>query len=112
MKLDRNLNANGMGKYALLKLRKLEEMRSGTFGELPPSVTAAIKLLEREGILDWGDAPETEFFVIRLKDKYARGPLCEYATAAEMDGEWEYGKEVRELASRAGPAHPNCKRPD
>ena len=73
MKLDRNINGNGRGKYALLKLRKLDDwLQSGATAEVPAPIREAIALLEREGMLDWGDKPETEFFLIRLKDKYAR----------------------------------------
>lgn len=58
MKLDRNLNKTGVGKYALLKLR---QMRT----EMSPEIYGAVKTLETAGILDWGNAPETEFFVMR-----------------------------------------------
>ena len=70
MRLDRNMNADGRGKYALLKLRQLEEFR-GADGSFSMDITDAISLLVKYGILDWGDKPETEFFVIHLKDKYA-----------------------------------------
>lgn len=117
MKLDRNINNNRRGKYALLKLRRLTEIESwdGGDGEVADrqAVIDAIALLERAGILDWGYAgTEGEFMVIRLKDKYAQGALCDYANAAEADGEWEYGKEIRNMASRAGPASKWCKKPD
>jgi hypothetical protein len=111
MKLDRNLNVNGMGKYALLKLRRLEEMRSGTFGDLHPSVAGAIKLLESAGLIDWGDTPETEFFVMRLKDMFSQAGLVGYGAAASSV-DHEYAEEIEGLAKRAGPSHPNCKRPD
>lgn len=110
MKFDRNINANGMGKYALIKLRNY-----------PPStqpiertrVDTALAILQDLGMLDYGFVgTESEFMVIRLKDKYAQAPLCEYATAAELDGEWEYGKEVREMAARSGSASKWCKKPD
>ena len=114
MKLDRNINANGRGKYALLKLRKLDEYTSQEpFAELAKPIADAIKTLEDAGILDWGIAgTEAEFMVIRLKDKYAQGALCDYATRAERDGEWEYGAEIRSMAARSGPSSPWCKKPD
>lgn len=112
MKLDRNINANGRGKYALLKLRKLDDwLTSGAFAEVPKPIVDAIALLEKEGILDWGNTPETEFFVIRLKDRYASGGLFGYARDADLH-DHEYAKEVAEMAMRSGQNHPNCKRPD
>ena len=104
MKLDRNINANGRGKYALLKLRNL---RAGD-----TSVDAALRTLDEAGILDWGSTPETEFFVMRLKDKYARIPLHAYSDEAFRDGEKEYAAEVGAMAMRAGTHSPFCKKPD
>ncbi len=114
MKLDRNILDNaGQGKYALIKLRELENYREQTtFGEIDPAVVAALDLLEKRGILDRGVVEtESEFFVIRLKDRYARAALDAYAAAAfEIDPEW--AEEVRTLARRAGSASPWCKDPD
>jgi hypothetical protein len=112
VKLDRNVKQDGAGKYALLKLRALDGCRMKG-GSLPSRITQALETLQNAGILDWGaHGTESEFFVIRLKDKFAQGALCAYATACEHDGEWEFGREVRELAGRAGPNSPFCKRPD
>lgn len=113
MKLDRNENADGLGKYALLKLRSLSEYSRDEFpGDLVEPVKSAIDLLDREGLLDWGNKLDTEFFVIRLKDVHAKSALLAYADAAERDGEHEFAGEVAELAARAGPDNPYCKRPD
>lgn len=113
MRLDRNNSPTGMGKYALLKLRVLKSICDHHDGRLPQSLSEALALLEQADVVDYGLlGTDAEFMVIRLRDKYAQGPLCEYATAAELDGEWEYGKEIREMASRAGPASKWCKRPD
>jgi hypothetical protein len=86
MKLDRHINPDGRGKYALINYRTLR--------------------------VELGDTPETEFFVIKLKDKYAMAALYAYAHAAELDGEHEWADEVRALAARSGPAHPLCHTPD
>ncbi len=113
MQLDRNLPDNdGRGKYALLLLRKLDDCRRGTFRELPKDMEAALKLLTDEGIIDLGiSLTDQEFFVIRLKDRFAQDALDAYAHAAvEVDPEWS--EEVRALARRAGPANPWCKYPD
>jgi hypothetical protein len=105
MKLDRNFKSNGIGKYALLKLRNMSDKTPNL------DVDAALRTLDEHGILDWGNTPETEFFVIRLKDKYAASGLHGYANAAYIDDP-EYGEEVDKLARGSGPAHPNCKKPD
>jgi hypothetical protein len=114
MKLDRNLSDNGgRGKYALLKLRQLTLYQSNkTFERFSPEIERAISLLEHEGILDWGEtSTENEFFVIRLKDKYAPPALYAYAEAAMTD-DAEYASEIVDMAKRAGPLSPWCKVPD
>lgn len=114
MQLDRNLpDSEGRGKYALLKLRALEPYRSDkTFEAYTPKIAAALKTLEDAGVLDWGNVgSDSEFFVIRLKDRYAQEALHAYAVEARAaDPEWS--EEVTEMAKRAGPAHPACKYPD
>lgn len=113
MRLDRNINPNGRGKYALLKLRKLDDYTEhGPFGDLAAPVADAIKVLETAGILDWGNTVGSEFFVIRLKDKYADDALFRYSLSAKYDGEIDYAREIEEMANRAGTNHPNCKKPD
>jgi hypothetical protein len=114
MKLDRNINGSGRGKYALLKLRCLAELaaRSDQMPTTVAEVNAAIDLLARVGILDWGNTVDTEFFLIRLKDKYADDALFRYALSAHHDGEADYALEIEEMAERAGANHPNCKKPD
>ena len=113
MLLDRNHPDNeGHGKYALILVRKLDDCRSGTFGELPKDMEAALKLLTDEGIIDLGmPLTESEFFVIRLKDRFAQEALAAYAQAAfEIDPEWS--EEVHVLSGRSGLANPWCKDPD
>jgi hypothetical protein len=63
-------------------------------------------------VLQDGPGESNEHFVIMLKDKYARAALMAYADAAAADGEIEYAQDVTVLANRAGPLHPNCKKPD
>jgi hypothetical protein len=116
MKLDRNINSNKRGKYALLKLRRLSQIEAwdGGEGEVADrqAVIDAIALLERAGVLDWGYAgTEGEFMLIRLKDTYAQPALRAYAIAAYNDDR-EYATEIKEMAERSGPASPWCKTPD
>lgn len=103
MKLDRNVKPDKKGKYALLKLREWPHGYS-------PKVQEAFDTLQLAGAIDFGDTPDTEFFVIRLKDKYAATGLLAYAVAAEQDDP-EYAGEVYELAIKAG-NHPKKRRPD
>ena len=104
MRLDRKLNPDGRGKYALIKLREYPVVPADNVadGGTTPVLTSAI---------DMGNTPDTEFFVIRLKDKYAAPALQAYADAAILDGETEYGEDILELADRAS-QHPNSRRPD
>jgi hypothetical protein len=116
MKLDRNINDNRRGKYALLKLRRLAEIEAWSAGkstsQTRQSVIDAIALLEKVGVLDWGTAgTEAEFMVIRLKDKHARLALYAYAESAHADDP-EYAAEIGEMASRSGVNSPWCKKPD
>ena len=86
MRLDRNVNQDGKGKYALLNLRK--------------------------NTVEWGRrGEEDEFFVIKLKDKYAAEALRAYAAAADRDGETEYALEILRLATFAA-SSPWTKKPD
>jgi hypothetical protein len=111
MKLDRNINADGRGKYALVKLRRVDEI-SAKYPSLSLSVMSALRFLEAEGILDYGTTPETEFFTIRLKDVNAPAALNAYGISATVRGDPEYGGEIEQMARRSGENHPNCKRPD
>jgi hypothetical protein len=110
------MRKDGRGKYGLIKNRRLAVIQawSGGDGEIldQRAVEEAIALLERAGVIDWGTTPDTEFFVIRLRDRFAGGALHEYAHAARLTGEREYAGEVEILAARAGIKHPNCKKPD
>src|SRR6266446_1087328 len=117
MKLDRAQGHNAPAKYALIKMRRLTVIESPGFKETGPNcgvitqeVRAALRTLEAHGILDWCDTPETEAFVIRLKDKHAGGALFEYAKSAFLD-DHEYGRDVMDLAKRAGVNHRHCRRP-
>lgn len=133
MKLDRNINGDGKGKYALIRLRPLyaeqadadsESVRSPTAGDRARKVWAAIRTLERAGILDWGVVGQPdEFFVIKLRDKYAAAAIKAYADAAMDDSAREtlpdrakdkaqWALQVQAMSERAGDLNPFCKEPD
>lgn len=108
MRLDRNLNLNGKGKYALIKLRVLPPDVE-TEEEIYQSIIGVDKI---EEVIDLGRVgSDSEFFVIRLKDKHARAALEAYAQSCIDDGDHEFGYEVREMAERAK-RFPNSRHPD
>ncbi len=105
MKLDRNLNPTGKGKYALIKLRVDQPVFSSN-SEPPDGRNLRIS----SKAVDYGDTPDSEFFVIRLKDKYAYAALRAYSLAAMVDDE-EYANEIMKLAHGAD-MHPSKRKPD
>jgi len=109
MKLDRNINGTGRGKYGLINNRKLSEL----IGPNDKAAKAAIAFLEHFGIIEWGEpGTEGEFFVIKLRDEFAEPALFGYAKGAHNGGEVAYASEVAQLALRAGRHSPFCKKPD
>ena len=107
--MDRNLNPNGAGKYAVINLRRLLALE-GT--DAHKEARIALEMLESAGVLEWGRTGDPdEFFLIKLKDKHAQSALAGYAQSAALDDP-EWAKEVDELGFRSGPAHPLCKNPD
>lgn len=72
MRLDRNINPDGRGKYALINLRTNK--------------------------VEWGGpTAEEQFFVLKLKDEFAAPALRAYAEAvrtkaAEIEGSAEFGQ--------------------
>lgn len=104
MKLDRHESVSGMGKYALLHLRKARDACS-------PEVAEAIKLLDNAGLIQWGRVGEDdEFFVMKLKDVNTPSGLQGYAANAALT-DVEYAEEVMAMADRAE-KHPGRKVPD
>jgi hypothetical protein len=113
MRLDRNVEGLG-NKYALIKMRRLRELQGTLTEEGQQRLSQAFDLLEAAGILDWANTPETECFVIRLKDIGAKAALRSYADVfhGKGGGAEEYADDIEDLARRSGPGHPNCKVPD
>lgn len=112
MKLDRNIDGTGRGKYGLIDNRKLTEVLATVSPNLRTVIEEAVAGLEEYGILQWGETgTEHEFFVIKLKDRWAPDALFRYALSARADGFGDYARDVEELADRAA-EHPNRKIPD
>ena len=110
MKMDRNLNTDGCGKYAVINLRKFKTM--GEDSDERREVRIALEALQQAGVLEWGCVGEPdEFFLIKLKDRYAAPALLAYAEAIDGDDS-EFAAEVRNMAMRSGTHNPLCKNPD
>ena len=122
MKLDHNTNPDGRGKYALINLRKLQAPLQGACIEMPDG--SRFYHIPEDAV-EWGNTVADEFFVLKLKDRFAGVALRAYAAAVlahsedlrrhavPQAGEWEeYAEEIDNLADRAGLNHPLCKLPD
>ena len=107
MKLDRNESATGVGKYALVNMRRLLTLGHDRQNEAHQLLAQLSEL----GVIDWGaKSADDEFFVIKLKDRNAEPALVAYANAAEEhDKEWAL--QVLAMSTRAR-HHPNKKTPD
>lgn len=116
MKLDRNINKDGKGKYALIQLRKVD---AGSEAE------GLLLRLHELGCLEWGCVGKPdEFFVIKLRDKYAQEGLSAYSAAVAKDASkyandedksrsiMQWAIQVQSLCQRAGILSEFCKDPD
>lgn len=115
MKLDRNSNLNGKGKYAVVRLR----------GVSPGDEShQLLKRLEELGHLDWGIVGDAdEFFLIRLRDKWSPGAIKGYADAVMADSQTDpdpqraknkavWAIQVQTMLNRSGSLNQFCKEPD
>ena len=76
MKLDRNINENGRGKYALVNLRALE---------VAPHYRSLLDDLHAAGLLTYGnESPGDQFFVMKHKDIFTSHGLKGYAEAVRV----------------------------
>jgi hypothetical protein len=106
MRLDRNDNPSGVGKYALINMRRCRALQHDKAAE----AYDLLGKLDALGVIDAGARGEDdEFFVIKLKDKYAGPALHAYANAVNGDDEWAI--QVLALATKAD-HHPSKKTPD
>ena len=106
MKLIRNVQNGGIGKYLVINVTKLDQVPTSI-----EELITQIKLHPESVHLNAREGNREECFVIKLKDQYARAALVAYAESAYRDDP-EYSEEVRSLACRAGLFSPWCKRPD
>lgn len=105
MKLDRNINKSGKGKYAVINLRKIpSDPRNAE--ELANAIKSNPECVEF-GVVGEKD----EFWLIKLRDRFAKDALIAYADATALF-DLEYSEAVREIAFRSGINNPFCKDPD
>jgi len=105
MELDRTKNGN-VGKYIAINTRKLSRIPD-TAREL------ASLILESPDAVEFGKTgSDDEFFLIKLKDRFALAALRAYAHTAILFGQKDYGREVLALSDRSGSHHRSCKTPD
>lgn len=111
MKLDRNTDPEGRGKYAVVMLRAVDAMPDT---DRAP-IAEAIETLWQAGVLTYGIAGSPdEFFVLMLKDVHSRPALLSYADSVGRIRpiDHSYSADVGLLAERSGYRSPFCKIPD
>lgn len=109
MKLDRNTNPAGIGKYALIHVRELTpECKEGLIQSKRCEVSCGIVLPVKA--ISLGKEPDAQFFVLKYSDKFAAAALFAYSEAVheeagnlrqqgkveEADGLSEYAKQIYE----------------
>ncbi len=105
MELDRDINVDGKGKYALINMRKIP-----TSPRTPQELAEAI--LKNPECVEFGRVgTEQEFFVIKLKDAFSQVALKAYSNEA-YSHDPQYSDRILNLAERAGTDSPFCKLPD
>lgn len=104
MKLDRNINPDGLGKYAVISLRDKPEIQEVVMGEVDGAWISA------DDFDDGSPGSDGEWFLLRLKDAGAAAALEAYARFYD-DHDPEWADECRKLAERAR-NHPNRKLAD
>jgi hypothetical protein len=110
MRLIRNRTKDSRGKYAVILMQKLPDDPGRR-----ADIDHALRLLEDNGMVEWGEPHSAgEFFVLMLKDRFSQAALRAYACAVldVTDADEAYADDVLDLANRAGPNSPFCKKPD
>jgi hypothetical protein len=76
MKLDRNINKDGRGKYALVNIRELDGFAEDSV------VRNCFDVLRNSGVITLGnESPGDQFFVMKYKDVFTAPALAAYARA-------------------------------
>ena len=86
MRLDRNTNPDGTGKYALVNMRRLRQLS-------PDNQRVANDMLHslaEMGVLTYGnETPADQFFVLKYKDPFAFAALLAYAEACRINAQFQ-----------------------
>lgn len=90
MKLDRNVDRGGRGKYALVNMRKLipvlDKSVTVTHTVEDSRIRKAFEILLEAGIITLGnETPGDQFFVMKYKDKFTAPALAAYAEAIAVE---------------------------
>lgn len=90
MKLDRNSNPAGRGKYALVNMRILNAALTSEDLSLTKEerqqISGLFDLLRARGILTTGEeSPGDQFFVVKYKDRFTAPALRAYACAVGVE---------------------------
>lgn len=111
MKMDRNINSDGTGKYVVINMRKLRDFRDAN-QQMRPDIIEALRVLSNAGAVEWGNVgSQSEFFLVKLKDRHSLPAIQAYADSIRMSDP-EFADEVYEMTMRAGPHSKFCKEPD
>lgn len=108
MKLDRNTNLGGQGKYALVNMREvvplIEEADRGNHETIDPLTVkrlTAFNILVDAGIITLGnETPGDQFFVMKYKDKFTAPGLQGYAHAVAAEATAKHDQELKEYAEQ------------
>ncbi len=88
MKLDRNINPDGRGKYALINMRRVAELTAETCASPTGEINQALRVLAKFGALTYGFESEGEqFFVMKYKDRFTAAGLRGYAKACREESD-------------------------
>lgn len=83
MKLDRNTNPTGRGKYALVNMRAMGQFLDLTERDAEQQdIVNAFTLLAKHSLIHFGnEGPGEQFFCMKYKDKFTAPALRAYADA-------------------------------
>ncbi len=110
MRLDRNDDYGGLGKYSLINNRMLRAMQGVVDKCCWQQISDVLDNLRKAGVLQEGTTDDEAFFVMKVKDIYAGPALMAYAAAAQVGREYEYARDVAHLAVTAF-FHPKSQKP-
>lgn len=80
MKLDRNINPDRLGKYALIQMRELGPVEAKRLHERAGNEEKML-CLPASAFRTGTESPGDMFFVLKYKDKFASAALTAYAEA-------------------------------